>query len=369
MKVCIKDFNIFTMEHIKIAFVGDIMPGGAFVKMGGVDKEVVQYLSSFDLRIGTLESAFGDGSTLCHKKNNPELGTIIFSPDESIKMLVDLGINAVSLANNHSCDCDLAGLYHTIELLDKHGIAHFGAGHNEKEASKPAIINCKNKTICLLGYLQEYHYLYRGEGYHPTNQLGGVNIYERNKVVTDVKKYKKIYDYVFVVPHWGKEGSIYPRLQEIQDSRLIIEAGADGVIASHAHIVQPTIIYRNKVIAMNLGNFAFPDRYVVKPRITYYPTDEELEVKNIPIVKSFKIVNELSYKVVNDNERKGLVLGIDIYGDKISINHYFTLLSASNELKNNKSRGLKERVLLYYVKCLIKDKSNFLFRVHKKLFK
>ena len=284
-------------------------------------------------------------------------------------MLVDLGINAVSLANNHSCDCDLAGLYHTIELLDKHGIAHFGAGHNEKEANKPAIINCKNKTICLLGYLQEYHYLYRGEGYHPTNQLGGVNIYERNKVVTDVKKYKKIYDYVFVVPHWGKEGSIYPRLQEIQDSRLIIEAGADGVIASHAHIVQPTIIYRNKVIAMNLGNFAFPDRYVVKPRITYYPTDEELEVKNIPIVKSFKIVNELSYKVVNDNERKGLVLGIDIYGDKISINHYFTLLSASNELKNNKSRGLKERVLLYYVKCLIKDKSNFLFRVHKKLFK
>ncbi len=38
-------------------------------------------------------------------------------------------------------------------------------------------------------------------------------------------------------------------------------------------------------------------------------------------------------------------------------------------IKYNKSRGLKERVLLYYVGCLIKDKSNFLYRAHKKLFK
>lgn len=95
---------------LNIAFVGDIMPGGVFVQSGGVSKEVQNYLSSFDLRVGTLESAFGDGTTLCHIKNNPQLGTIIFSPDERVKMLLDMGINAVSLANNHSCDCDLLGL-------------------------------------------------------------------------------------------------------------------------------------------------------------------------------------------------------------------------------------------------------------------
>lgn len=369
MRACIKDSNTFEMEPIKIAFVGDIMPGGVFVKKGSIDKEIIQYLNSFDIRIGTLESAFGDGSTLCHKKNKPELGTIIYSPDESIKKLVDLGINAVSLANNHSCDCDLVGLYHTIELLDKYGIAHFGAGHNLEEASKPAILKCNNKTICLLGYLQEYHYFYRGEGYHPTSLTGGINIYDKKKVVADVKKYKQIYDYVFVMPHWGKEGSIYPRLLEIQDARRIIEAGADGVIASHAHIVQPAITYHKKVIAMNLGNFAFPDRYVVKPRITYYPTDEELKDKIIPIVNSYRLVDELSYKIVSDNERKGVILGVSICEDHISINSYYTLLSVSNNIKSYKSKGLKEKALSFYVSCLIKDKSDFLYRIHKKLFK
>lgn len=350
-----------------MAFVGDITPGGVFVRAGGIEKEVIDYMSSFDIRIGTLESAFGNGMTLCHKKNTPELGTIIFSPDESVKMLLDLGINVVSLANNHSCDCDLEGLYHTMELLDKNGILHFGAGHNAEEASKPAVLKCKGKTICLLGYLKEYHYFYRGEGYHPTDQVGGVNIYEKEKVVADVRRYKALYDYVFVMPHWGKEGSIYPKLQEVEDARQIIDAGADGVIASHAHIVQPTIRYRNKVLAMNLGNFAFPDRYVVKPRISYYPTEEELKDKEIPIVTAFNVVDDLSFKVVSEKERKGEILGLSIEKDNIKITQYYTELTNSNIVKKRNNRPLREKGLHFYVECLIKDKSGFLLKLHKRL--
>ena len=355
------------MDSIKIAFMGDITPGGIFVQTGGVDKEVLNYLSSFDIRIGTLESAFGNGTTLCHKKNKPDLGTIIFSPDESIKLLLDLGINVVSLANNHSCDCDLEGLYHTIALLDKNGIAHFGAGHNSEEASAPAILRYQGKTICLLGYLQEYYYFYRGEGYHPTNQIGGINIYNKDKVISDVKKYKKKYDYVFVIPHWGTEGKILPKLQEIKDARRIIEAGADGVIASHAHIVQPTIKYQGKVIAMNLGNFAFPDRYVVKPRISYYPTDEELNNQDIPVLNAFKLVERLSYTIVCDEERKGEVLGVTINDNDISISHFYTELTKSNVVIKRNSRTIKENLQNVYVSFLMKDKSGFLYRLHKKL--
>lgn len=356
------------MESIKIAFVGDIAPGGAFVRTGGVDKEVLTYMSSFDIRIGTLESAFGDGTILCHKKNTPELGTIIFSPDESVKMLVDLGINAVSLANNHSCDCDLEGLYHTMELLDKNGIAHFGAGHNAEEAGAPAVLECQGKTICLLGYLQEYRYFYRGDGYHPSSDVGGINIYSRERVVADVKTYKSIYDYVFVMPHWGTEGSVYPKQQELEDARQIIEAGADGVIASHAHIVQPVIKYHNHVIAMNLGNFAFPDRYVIKPRISYYPTEGELKGKNIPIVDTFKVVDGLSYKVVSDKERKGLVLGLTIENGNIGITHYYTELTDLDFVRKRDKRSLRERLLYFYVSCLIKDKSGLFFKIHRRIF-
>ena len=344
------------MNILNIAFVGDIMPGGVFVRTGGVCQEVQNYLCSFDIRVGTLETAFGDGTTLCHIKNTPKLGTIIFSPDESIKMLLDLGINAVSLANNHSCDCDLTGLYHTIELLDKFGISHFGAGHTAEEAAAPAVIHCKGKTICLLGYLQEYYYLYRGAGYVPTEKEGGINIFDIEKVLKEVKRYKELYDYVFVMPHWGTERSVFPKAKEVKYAQKIIEAGADGVIGSHSHIIQSISKYHKKVIAMNLGNFAFPDRYIVKPRISYYPTDEELDNKSIPVVNSFKKVNTLSYKKVAKAERIGMVLGVSLGDDGISFNKYYTELLGNNIIVHRNNLTII-RLFPFYVKCLIKEVS------------
>lgn len=352
--------------QIRIAFVGDIMPGGVFVWTGGINQEVISTLSSFDIRIGTLETAFGDGRILCHKKNNDQLGTIIYSPDKSVEMLVNMNITAVSLANNHSCDCDLEGLYHTMRLLDKNGIKHFGAGHNAEEAAKPAMIEINGLKICLLGYLQEYHYLYKGLGYRPTEQVGGVNIYNIEKVISDVLYYKKKCDYVFVMPHWGKEGSVFPRLQEVQDARRIIDAGADGVIGSHAHVVQPIIRYKRGLIAMNLGNFAFPDRYVTKPRISCYPTKEERS-KIVPVVSSFCVVDSLSYKKVAGKERLGAIMEVLLDGHTISYREYQTELSEANFVVLRRDCPFRERIRNYYVHCLIKEKRDILYKSHLKV--
>ncbi|MBO4805961.1 MAG: CapA family protein [Paludibacteraceae bacterium] len=317
---------------IKIAFVGDVTPGGVFYRTGGISQEVLGYLHSFDIRVGTLESAFGDGSQLCHiKMADPKLATCIYSPDEMVKMLKEMRLDAVSLANNHSCDCDLDGLYHTMEVLDKAGIAHFGAGHNSEEASTPAILHHQGKSICLLGYLQEYEYLYRGEGYHPTENRGGLNIYSLKKAITDIKKYKKLYDYVIVMPHWGMEQSAIPLYQEALDAKRMIEEGADGVIGSHAHIVQPAIDYKGHVLAMNLGNFAFPDRYVIPPRISYYPSEEELG-QDVPVIHSFKLVDKLSLKVVAEKERLGAILGLELRATSSLHELRYTQLTAANEI-------------------------------------
>ena len=103
---------------IKIGFVGDVNPGGEFYLSGRISPEVQSVFREFDIRVATLESSFGNGNTLCHiKSNDPKLGNIIFSPDESIKVLKDLGIDVVSLANNHVCDLDRDGLIHTIKII------------------------------------------------------------------------------------------------------------------------------------------------------------------------------------------------------------------------------------------------------------
>lgn len=352
---------------IKVAFVGDIMPGGMFFYEGGISEDVLDILHQSDLRIGTLETAMGDGHVLCHLKNTPELGTIIYSPDDTISMLLNMNVNAVSLANNHACDCDLEGLYHMMELLDQHGITHFGAGHNAEEAARPGVLEVGGKTICLLGYLKEYSYFYRGEGYVPTETVGGINLYNFSKAKADVKKYKAQFDYVFVMPHWGKEGSLYPIMQEVKEARTLVEAGADGVIASHAHIVQPIVHYKKGIIAMNLGNFAFPDRYIDKPRITVYPSKNDIQKESIPQVESFKIVDCLTYKKVAEPERKGTILQLNIKGKTIKKQQYFTKLVESNVVERRKKIAMKEMLLLNYVGLFIKDKTSILHKVHNKL--
>lgn len=320
------------ISKINIAFVGDITPGGVFTHKGGLSEEVLSYLNNFDLRIGTLESAIGDGSKLCHiKMSDPTLATCIYSPDNMVSMLRKMKIDAVSLANNHSCDCDLEGLYHTIDILDEAGIAHFGAGRSLEEASAPAVLECNGKSICILGYFQEYEYLYRGKGYHPTKDVGGLNIFSIDKAIADIKRYKQLYDYVFVLPHWGMERSMVPLYDEVCFAKKMISAGADGVIGSHAHIVQPAFLYKGSTIAMNLGNFAFPDRYVVPPRLPYYPSPEELN-NNIPEVYSFKVVKQLSLKVVAQSERVGAILGMIIDDEEQSYDIKFTRLLKDNTI-------------------------------------
>ena len=53
---------------IKIGFVGDIFPGGCWALKDNITNEILLRLSTLDLRVANLETAFGDGSIQCHIK-------------------------------------------------------------------------------------------------------------------------------------------------------------------------------------------------------------------------------------------------------------------------------------------------------------
>jgi len=347
---------------IKLAFVGDIMPGGLMVYEGRISDNIKELLHSFDFRIGTLETAFGDGSNICHiKLGNPKLGTAIYSPDSSISILKELNINAVTIANNHSCDCDIKGLYHTIDLLNQNDILYFGGGKNHKTAHEPGYIKIKNQTICFLGYYQAYSYL--GKPYIPSEQVGGLNIYNENKVLEDIKKYKQVYDYIFVMPHWGTELSYIPKKEEEKAARKFIEAGATAVIGSHTHTVQSIVKYKNGVIAMSLGNFVFPDRYINTPRITVYPDYKEIVNKNIPESFKFPFVKELTCKRILDKYRIGVICEIIIDGKNISFKRHYTRLTKDHQLVLT-DISKKQKLLYSLIGLMIKDRTSFIHRVY-----
>jgi len=348
---------------INIGFVGDVFPGGCWALKDGLSNEILNFFCEFDLRVANLETAFGDGKVQCHvKMSNPKLGNTLFAPDHCIEILKKLNINVVSLANNHACDCDLQGLAHTIELLDSEGIKHFGAGRNKKEAETPAIITIKGVKIGFLGYFPpEWE-----APYPPTDNLGGLNHYYIDKVLSDVKQLKKQCDYVFVMPHWGWEYTTCPRLRDVVDAKVIIEAGADGVFGAHTHTVQPIFKYKNGIIATSLGNFIFPDRYLNPPRQTYYPKKEEIEDKNIPFTDKFVITDKLTLHGMPQKSRYGLICSVKIYDEKKEFNANYTFMTSNNALvfKNLK---MIHNLKVWIIKLLISRESNFYYRAFYKM--
>lgn len=126
----------------RIAFVGDVMLGR---------------LVSDQLRQGRRpESCWGDVAPLLRESdgvianlecaitthNEPWLRSpkmFHFGADPmAIAVLKAGNVRAVSLANNHILDFEVAGLLDTLAQLDRAGIAHAGAGRSELKAFAPA---------------------------------------------------------------------------------------------------------------------------------------------------------------------------------------------------------------------------------------
>lgn len=339
---------------LNLCFVGDIFPGGVFIDHGEITDEVKKFFATFDLRIGNLESALYDGSSECSiKMNDPKLGNLVYSPERCVKVLKDLGLNVVSLANNHVCDCSYEGLSRTIEILDREGIAHFGAGRTKKEAEAPAIVNLKGKKICFLGYFPpEWE-----APYPPSEDKGGLNQLYIDKVVADIQKYKRVCDYVFVMPHWGKEHTIFPLQVDVYRLHEMIKAGADGILGSHSHCPQTAFKWKNTVVFMSLGNLLFPDRYIIPPRKTYYPTSGELRNKKIPIVYNFPFVENLTMVKMQGQGRVGLVASLRINDDsKIEMHRNYTILDSANVLKLYKMPTFQQKKI-DSIKYLIRNAS------------
>lgn len=66
-------------------------------------------------------------------------------------MFKEMGIDAVTLANNHALDYGTDALLDTCEVLDSAGILHTGAGKNLDEAKQPVVFEKNGQRVALIG--------------------------------------------------------------------------------------------------------------------------------------------------------------------------------------------------------------------------
>ena len=318
---------------MKIVAVGDIMPGGvlAGVNEGYVSQEVRDLLSSADIRVGTLETAIGNEPTFYDEKMRRK-ADVIYAKDADLIKLKDLHIDIVSLANNHFFDLGPEGAVHTIELLDSMGIKHIGAGRNLEEASKPVVVNHEGKTIAFLGFCD---WREDNVGWCPiaTETQPGVCPMYDDYVIELVKNCKSQYDFVVVMPHWGKEYTPYPLLSQYRLSNKMLVAGACLVLGGHTHSIQPVIPFKQGVIAYSMGNFLFPDRFLNSPRSTWYPK-ENIVISDYPVTFEYPYAVAVpTLKIWKPIARKGLIVCIDLINTHYRVKTYETYFDNNQFLR------------------------------------
>ena len=139
---------------------------------------------------------------------------------------------------------------------------------------------------------------------------------------------------MFVLPHWGQEHSYYPPKYCKECGKQMIDAGADAVIGSHPHVINPYMSYKGKTIYFSLGNFMFPDKCMQVPRPMYYPSTQE-ELRSLRRVWTYP--NRLRENVVavwHGKNRIGLTAEIRIKnGHDISFHQRLIILSSDNILQ------------------------------------
>jgi poly-gamma-glutamate synthesis protein (capsule biosynthesis protein) len=218
-------------------------------------REVAPELRSADITVANVEMAMSDRITPSHDWKTYTFGT----STRAVEGLKYAGLDAVSLANNHSMNSGQAAFIDTLTTLDRAGIRYFGGGRNDAEAHRPAVVSSNGVRYAFLGYDDV-----SGAAFAAGKTTPGDAMLEPARVVADIRAVRQSADVVVPYFHWGAEYTLEPTVRQRAVARAAVDAGAALVLGSHPHWVQGVEAYHGALIVYSLGNFVFDQDWSVE---------------------------------------------------------------------------------------------------------
>ncbi len=179
------------------------------------------------------------------------------APTQLAGDLKALGFDVVNIANNHILDKGLQGLSETIEILrSTQGLTMIGAYQSEKEYDTTTLIAKNGIKFAFMGFTQHTN------GLRLPDENAGMLVYtdELEAIERQITAARKVADVVVVSVHWGEEGMKQTTLYQQNIAKHFAQYGADIVIGTHPHVLQP-IEYvdgaegHKALVFYSLGNF------------------------------------------------------------------------------------------------------------------
>ncbi len=249
---------------LTLLFAGDIMGHDGQIaaalndstgkyEYDSVFKYISPVISAADIAIGNLEVTLG---------GTPYKGYPAFSsPDALAVACRNAGFDILVTANNHAADRGTKGLVRTIRVLDSLGIAHTGTwvSGEARDSLSPLIICHDSMRLALLAYT------------YGTNGIivpppATVSYIDTVRAAADISKsFESDADRTIIFIHWGTEYDTLPDPNQKKTAAALLRSGADIVIGSHPHVLQPMTAESDSCaignpVVWSMGNFVSNQR-------------------------------------------------------------------------------------------------------------
>lgn len=297
-----------------IALMGDLLPGNTLKELYPPDsgyilfKKVIRFIEDADLSFANFEAAF-EGGVERRKK-------FVFSaPLSALGGIKKSGIKGFSIANNHIFDLGKKGAYRTFKILKKSGFVVSGLKNTWDS------VFVKGLKIGFIAF-SVYDY---------TN-----NLLKEEKAKSTIERLSKKTDILIVSMHAGVEGDSAMHVRDKFEyfygekrgnvkkfAKMAIDNGADIVFGHGPHVIRGIEIYKERIIAYSLGNFAcyggfnlkYPRNISFILRVKVNKNGEFIEGEIIPLVLKYPGIPEydkeetavkLLKKLIKEDRLKGV---------------------------------------------------------------
>ena len=248
-------------KSISITGIGDIMLGTNFPSEKYLPKDcnlllsnVSNIISNSDITFGNLEGCLSDNAKLKKRCKDSTKCYAFRMPKKFGACLQSIGLDIVSIANNHIMDFGIEGLSDTKKTLDSLDIEYAGT------IEDPYTIFVKDSIT------------YGFCAFSPNKGTQSINNYQ--EAIKIVSLLNEKCDIVIASFHGGAEGKEHQHVTKETEfyygenrgnvynfSHALIDAGADIIFGHGPHVTRAIELYRNRFIAYSLGNFCTFKRF------------------------------------------------------------------------------------------------------------
>lgn len=263
----IVDKEAASSEYVSLSFAGDVsfandyLPAQRYTN-GGIDaafsKEVQATMKEADIFLVNNEFCYSNRGTAQTAK-----GYCFRAKPETVKRLDEMGVDIVSIANNHAYDYGEEAFIDTIDTLNKAGMPYVGGGMNIEDAVSHIVyfrINDMKIAYIAGTQIERSQPVFTKEA--DEDSAGVVRCFEPEVVCGMIKEAKKHSDFVVVYPHWGTEKDMSIQADQQALAFAFIDAGADLIVGGHSHRLQGVEYYKKVPIFYSMSNFSFSSRVI-----------------------------------------------------------------------------------------------------------